>query len=136
MLYFDGDPVRIGFWKSEGFARRRVTPATDLANLLMNSIGQAILEVGESDLPSVFDHVDPAWPHRERQIVVRYLLSDRHTRTSYLGDSTCRICGDQNGAADVSDGKYVWPDGLAHYLDLHNVRPPQDFIDHVLRKTR
>jgi hypothetical protein len=31
---------------------------------------------------------------------------------------------------------WVWPDGFAHYLQLHAVKPPQEFVDHVLREMR
>lgn len=38
------------------------------------------------------------------------------------------------GASEFSDGVYVWPEGLAHYLEKHHVRLPQRFVDHVLRE--
>ena len=36
------------------------------------------------------------------------------------------------GCRELSDGTYVWPEGLAHYVEEHNVRLPQQFVDHVL----
>jgi len=36
------------------------------------------------------------------------------------------------GTGEISDGTYVWPEGLAHYVEEHNVRLPQKFVDHVL----
>eukprot|EP00904_Undaria_pinnatifida_P009632 jgi/Undpi1/579/HiC_scaffold_10.g04043.m1 len=36
------------------------------------------------------------------------------------------------GCCTLTDGTYVWPEGLAHYLSEHAVRPPDDFIAHAL----
>lgn len=53
--------------------------------------------------------------------------------TEGLAWSSCRFCGEGNGSACLTDGTYVWPGGFAHYLLNHAVRPPQEFVDHVLR---
>ena len=79
------------------------------------------------------DAVDPAWGILERYLVMRYLRAGTITAT-YRGSSNCRICECFNGNCDVSDGTYVWPSGYVHYLELHDVKPPQAFIDHVMRK--
>jgi hypothetical protein len=39
---------------------------------------------------------------------------------------------DEMGSGERTDGVYVWPEGLVHYLEKHNVRLPQEFVDHVL----
>lgn len=36
-----------------------------------------------------------------------------------------------NGNIELSDGYYVWPDGLAHYASEHAVRLPERFVAHV-----
>jgi hypothetical protein len=38
------------------------------------------------------------------------------------------------GSIERTDGIYVWPEGLTHYVKEHNVRLPQEFVDHVLRE--
>ena len=53
----------------------------------------------------------------------------------WRGYSTCRICGlSPNGSTCIADDTFVWPEGFAHYIEEHSVRPPQEFIDHVKRK--
>lgn len=43
------------------------------------------------------------------------------------GKSLCRICGQINGSAELTDGvRFVWPEGLAHYVEAHNVRLPAE----------
>ena len=48
-----------------------------------------------------------------------------------MGYSPCRICGVDNGAAEYTDGTYVWPEGLAHYIYDHAVRLPEDLVRHA-----
>lgn len=53
----------------------------------------------------------------------------------YMGYSPCRLCGMNNGALELSDGVYVWPEGLRHYVVDHDVRLPQEFVSHVATTT-
>lgn len=36
-----------------------------------------------------------------------------------------------NGNLDLTDGIYIWPEGLAHYVFDHHVRLPPEFVEHV-----
>lgn len=77
--------------------------------------------------------VDEEWDSIERKLVADYLSRGVVAR-SYMGYSTCRICGLQNGDLELSDGTYVWPSGLAHYVDEHAVRLPERFVHHVIQR--
>lgn len=50
------------------------------------------------------------------------------------GNSWCRFrCGETSmGNCELTDGVYVWPEGFLHYVQVHHVKPPQQFINHVL----
>ena len=39
-----------------------------------------------------------------------------------------------NGNLDLTDGVYLWPEGLAHYVREHDVRLPDEFTEHVRRR--
>ena len=39
------------------------------------------------------------------------------------------------GRSDMTDGVYVWPEGLAHYVEHHNVRLPHQFVQYVLKNS-
>jgi hypothetical protein len=52
--------------------------------------------------------------------------------TSIADVDTCGIADSSMGSRDLTDGTWVWPQGLAHYVEVHNVMLPQEFIDHVL----
>lgn len=40
------------------------------------------------------------------------------------------------GCCTLTDGRFVWPEGLAHYVSEHAVRPPEEFIEHALENLR
>ena len=42
------------------------------------------------------------------------------------------MCGALLGTFDMTDGVYVWPEHLEHYLKEHHVRLPDRFVAHVL----
>jgi hypothetical protein len=88
----------------------------------------------EAKYPNVRDMIDPSWRGEERDAVIAYLLRRGYVRMAYLGWSTCRICGCENGTKDMTDGVYVWPEGFAHYLIAHEVKPPVEFIQHVMSR--
>jgi hypothetical protein len=51
---------------------------------------------------------------------------------SYRGLSRCRLCNNLNGFKEYvlqhSNGKVNWPEGFSHYVDVHGVRPTEQFI--------
>lgn len=81
--------------------------------------------------PSPRRFVDDTWDADERDLVAEYLRRGFVAR-SFMGLSPCRFCERPNGALELTDRTFVWPEGLAHYVADHAVRPPQQFIDHVL----
>lgn len=87
--------------------------------------------------PRAEDCVDWSWNKRERERILSYVEDLSFRRMSYCGYSTCRICGKyDNGSADYSDGIWMWPEGFGHYIREHGVRPPADFVQHVLSTRR
>ncbi|MET7402960.1 hypothetical protein ABZS66_56715 [Dactylosporangium sp. NPDC005572] len=80
------------------------------------------------DLPDVCDFVDPGADPGEQRAVAAYLRSG----TAYVvaaGYSVCRLCGRGNGSAELTDGThFLWPSGLAHYVEEHAVRLPAEVV--------
>jgi hypothetical protein len=85
------------------------------------------------DLPDPERLVDTAWSNDERELVAMYY---RHATVAraYLGTASCRLCGASNGSTELSDGRYMWPEGLAHYIDAHSVRLPAEAERHALAR--
>ena len=75
--------------------------------------------------------IDKNWDAAERQIVIDYLKKGTAI-VYYRGFSWCRFkCHGGFGTTDLTDGTYVYPEGLVHYIEEHDVRLPDDFIHHV-----
>nr|BEK63113.1 hypothetical protein KPHV_03400 [Kitasatospora purpeofusca] len=84
----------------------------------------------DPSLPDPAGLVDPAWEESHRQWVADYL--DRgQVAGSWMGVSRCRLCSCPNGSRDLTDGYYLWPEGLSHYVLDHSVRLPGEFLAHV-----
>lgn len=82
-------------------------------------------------LPDPSRLVDPTWNGGERDDLVRYLEAGTLVN-QYRGISKCRLCRCDNGSAELTDGTYCWPEGLAHYVREHSVRLPQAVIEHAV----
>lgn len=84
--------------------------------------------------PNPSDFVDARWEVDCRDRLVAYLRSGICI-AQYLGYAHCRFwCGikdSEMGYSDLSDGEWVWPFGLAHYLEAHSVTLPAQFVEHV-----
>lgn len=87
------------------------------------------LDDGEPD-PRAF--IDPGWDEHERAAVADYLRHGRYV-CFYMGKARCRLCGAWVGSGEQADDAYQWPEGLEHYVMLHGVRLPTEFVEHVLR---
>lgn len=65
------------------------------------------------------------------QRVLNYLRSGKEYM-ALLGYSYCRFrCGiddSEMGCRDLTDGTWVWPEGLVHYVEVHNLPLPEEFI--------
>lgn len=80
--------------------------------------------------PNPVQFIDAEWDADDRELVVDYIAGG-HISRAYAGYSPCRFCGQRNGALELTDGVFVWPDGLRHYVVDHAVRPPKRFVEHV-----
>lgn len=84
-----------------------------------------------AEWPVVNTWIDRNWEPRERDAVIEWLSSGERV-IQWLGWSKCRVCGCNNGDTDLSDGVYLWPDGLLHYVRSHHIRMPRAFIDRAV----
>lgn len=121
---------KIGFWKD-------TSALTSLAKLTGFPIDTSLSFDG---LPDPHDLVDPNWlDEKSRELVAIYLDAGKRVE-QYMGCSFCRFnCGissSEMGTADLSDGVYLWPEGLSHYIRRHHVRLPDEFLKHIAKMLR
>jgi hypothetical protein len=81
---------------------------------------------GAPDLPEVSGFIDEDQESFDRNEIAARLEAGARTDRAYMGYSTCRICGAQNGSGEKTDGRFIWPEGLAHYVWAHRVRLPDE----------
>ncbi len=81
--------------------------------------------------------VQPGWRSAERPLILAYLRS-RWTYAQWRGHSYCRFrCGaadGEMGSRCLTDGIWVWPEGLPHYVERHDVYLPAKFIRTMIRR--
>ena len=87
--------------------------------------------VDDYDLPDPRNLVNNNQDPVIKEKIINYLESGT-VKDYYMGFSLCRFCNCVNGCADMTDGIYVWPEGLLHYVKDHNVELPEEFVDYVL----
>ena len=88
------------------------------------------------------DHRDPPWPDIRRAVrigwrsevrerLIAYLRSG-HRCNGALGSSACRFECRTNysylGNGEYTDGEWIWPEGLPHYVERHGVTLPEEFV--------
>lgn len=73
----------------------------------------------------------------EAALLAGYLRSGFVFR-QFMGYSRCRLkCGipdREMGDADLTDGHWCWPEGLAHYVEAHSIRLPDTFLRSIRGK--
>ena len=102
-LRWDRMLVLIGYWHDEGYA---------------------------ASLPHPQCLVDPKWERDRRRRIVGYLKAGR-TAIAYPGSSYCRFGCAEKGSVELTDGTWIWPEGLAHYVHMHKIRLPDEFVAHA-----
>jgi hypothetical protein len=86
-----------------------------------------------SDLPDPRRLRWRGWRAHERPAILNYLRTG-WAAAAYAGFSYCRfrLCltpPPRMGSRDLTDGEWVWPQGLAHYVERHAVWLPDEFVE-------
>ena len=86
-------------------------------------------------LPDPAWFIDEKWSEIERKRVLAYLAQGQAIN-HWMGYSWCRFrCSRKDvhmGSCDLTDGTFIWPEELAHYIERHSVRLPERIVQHIL----
>ena len=90
-------------------------------------------------LPNPTDYVDTTWNLKEKTLIIKYLKRGT-VLAQWKTPSFCRMgclpAFETNlGYTCLTDGVYVWPEGFAHYIERHYVKPPRKFTDYVHKRS-
>lgn len=91
---------------------------------------------GQEGVVAVQEASDPSFASDPAYSAVLWYVQRPERQTYYKGWSNCRVCGRMNGSADYHRDGYTWPEGYAHYITAHGVRPPQQFIAAAVKAYR
>lgn len=88
----------------------------------------------EPELPvvhaSIYDNTEIAASLRNLQMICENGKNVAASYELYRGLSLCRCCKKVNGCGEYRmetfEKVYVWPSGLMHYLEEHNIEPPEE----------
>ena len=69
-------------------------------------------------------------PITHREEIASY-LSNGIVAMRWMGYSGCRICGATLGTTCLTDGTWIWPEKLEHYVLEHNVQLPEEFVSYA-----
>jgi len=93
----------------------------------MKLIGYWIRSLDDNKFPPPQELVTDYEPSTQR-LIADYLDAGS-TFAVYRGLSWCRFfCDHPMGNSELTDGEWVWPQDLSHYVRDHNVRLPDEFI--------
>ncbi len=96
----------------------------------MKLIGYWIHDLKDLSLPHPGELVGEM-PADVRAAVCHYLSNGSHCVT-YRGYSWCRFrCGadhSEMGSCELTDGEWIWPAGLVHYVRHHGIVLPDEFV--------
>lgn len=82
-------------------------------------------------LPVPFEEAN-AWKGQKKFLDALAKKERFAVQRTYRGFSRCRCCDKPNGSADFSLNGWTWPEGYAHYIKEHNVRPSLAFQMFIL----
>lgn len=85
--------------------------------------------------PHPRDLIRTSWAQGEREATARYLRHGVLVRTMQH-PSACLLCGQPQPSEEISDLTYLWPRSFAHYVEVHSVRPPAEFLEHAQAAAR
>lgn len=86
-----------------------------------------------SEFPSLQSAIDRSWNQPDKGQLVRY-LSQAPIAVAGGAIMTCRLCTSQVPMTTFqSDGIWLWPKGLVHYVVQHFVVLPDRLVEHIRR---
>jgi len=102
--------------------------------------GQKVYDSEDKILPFPKHYDQNGWPQKEQFLDklqdLQQKLSDNHKIISYEHHKNCLLCDKKNITNKLFTVNGIrWEDGMTHYIDTHNIKPSNSFIDFIFRST-
>ena len=91
-----------------------------------------------AQVPLFTDVIDPAWDPPDLKDILAYLRNCPVALASGAGAGACPLCGESLNdlGCQRSDGVWVWPASLEHYVGRHHVRLPDRMVEQIRARCR
>jgi hypothetical protein len=110
--------------------------SSDFVMRTLKLIGYWVGTQGHEIYPHPRDFVRKDWDPELKAKVVGYLKGGAFKR-GFWGHATCRFDPTRDpvemGSKELTDGVYLWPEGLAVYVNEYDVGLPGEFMSHMER---
>ena len=93
--------------------------------------------MSDSTVGSIKDNISEK-PIENKTVLLKY-LKNRRAIASIIGVPIDVISGEtitDDGWLLFSDGEYEWSNDIVYYFENYNLKLPDDFINHVLKKQK
>lgn len=90
-------------------------------------------EAEVAQVPLFTDVVDPKWNPPDLADILDYLRNCPVALACGAGAGACPLCGEtlNDLGCQRSDGVWVWPASLEHYVSRHHVRLPDRMVEQI-----
>ena len=98
-------------------------------------LGQTPEKKVRIQIPSVEQFQDKTWSPTDKVEIKQYLRKAPSLTGGRWMHVFCPLCGVQLAPQSWrSDGIWVWPLDLVHFIEMHHVRLPSRFLEHIRSK--
>jgi hypothetical protein len=59
------------------------------------------------------------------------ILSSSEKYLKFENKKKCKLCDKSYSYGTYKLERYIWEDNLTHYIEIHNIKPPEEFIDYI-----
>ena len=88
----------------------------------------------EMYIPLLEDFIDLSWIPNYKSKIIEYLKNSDGYAIMIPDTRKCELCDEQlEVAAYNTDGVWLWPSFLYHYVESHNIRLPEYFENHIIK---
>jgi len=65
-------------------------------------------------------------------ILLEKILKKSEKYLEFENKKKCFLCDESYSYGTYKLNRYIWEDNLTHYIEKHNIKPPEEFIDFIL----
>jgi hypothetical protein len=87
-------------------------------------------------IPIIDIFINETWHPEDKLLIINYLKTSPNVVASSTMSTLCMLCRERLGdpGSFFSDGYWLWPERLVHYIKKHNLRIPDEMVKHIQKE--